>query len=105
MKRFLKITGLLILLVVVALATIPVFFGDQIREAILKEVNKDLEGELSLGEVSLSLLKSFPDLRVDISDVQLRSEIDTSQNLLSCRNLYLDLDVMSVLRKTECGAG
>jgi hypothetical protein len=101
MKRFLKITGLMILVIIGALAAIPAFFGDEIREAILKEVNKDLEGELSMGEVSLSLLKSFPDLRVDISDVKLRSDIDTSQNLLTCSNLYLDLDVMSVLRKTE----
>lgn len=71
MKRILKYLGLLILGVVIALAMVPYLFKDEIIEAIEQYANENINADLNFEDVSLSVLKSFPNASVTIKQASL----------------------------------
>lgn len=101
MKKALRILGILLVLLVALAFLIPYLYQDEIKEYIITEVNKDLKGELTIDHVGLSLIRSFPDLQVDLSGVNLRSDLDSTHPIMKGEHVGLDLDIMSVLRKDE----
>lgn len=71
-KKFLKWTGILLLLIIIALILIPIFFKDQIKELVVDEVNKTLNAELSLGDFDLTFISTFPNMTAVLSETKLQ---------------------------------
>ncbi len=67
-KKFLKILGIVIGLLLVLLITLPFLFQDKIKQAVLDQVNENLNAEVYLADVGLSFIKNFPDASVSITD-------------------------------------
>lgn len=92
MKKFFKKFAiiLLILIGVVLLTTwiITALFEDQVGRRIVKEVNKSIRSELSVGNFDLSIFSTFPNAAVNLRNVVLK---DTKGGVLleagnvSCR--------------------
>lgn len=98
MKRLLKITLGLLGVVLLALIVAPYLFRDRIIEALRQALSARLKAELVLvpSEVSLSLLRSFPDLHVSIGNFGLiGQELFEGDTLLFVKEFSLSLDVKS----------
>jgi len=70
-KKVLKITGIIILLIVVLLFAIPYFFKDQINAKILESINENVDAKVNFADANLSLFKSFPQANVTIEKLSI----------------------------------
>ena len=68
-RRILKWTGITLLLLIALIIIIPIVFKDEIKEMVLKEVNKSLNADVKIGDVDLTFLSTFPNLTVHVTDV------------------------------------
>lgn len=93
LKYFGLAIGLLLLLVIIAVS----FFGDPIARAVVNSLNKNLQTEIRVGEYDLAFLRSFPNVSVNLQDVQVEGS-DGSQLLIAERVACL-LDLGSLFGK------
>lgn len=98
MKKALKIFAIVLVLFIVAIIVTPILFKGKILELAKTEANKQLNAKVDFGDVSLSLIKNFPNFSVDLSELSVvgigEFEGDT---LTSIGNLHFTLDFMSVI--------
>ena len=66
LRKNLKIVGITILFVIVALFAIPYFFKDQIKSKIKQTINESVDAKVSFVDADLSLFKNFPNANVTI---------------------------------------
>ena len=59
----------LVVLVLAAAILVPILFKDRIEQAVKDEVNANLNAQVDWGDWDITLLKSFPDLTVEVTDV------------------------------------
>ena len=102
MKKALKIIGIVIVVIFLLLLILPFAFKGKIIELVKKEANKNLKAKVEFADVSLSLIRNFPNLSVGIEDLSVVGvapfEGDT---LAAMKSLNLTLDIMSVIRGDE----
>jgi len=65
-KKILKITGIIILLLAISLFAIPYFFKDQIKRKITEAINEKVDAKVSFDDADLSFFKSFPLANVSV---------------------------------------
>ena len=70
-SSILKWTGITFLLVLIALIIIPIIFKDDIKKLVIKEANKSLLADLSLGEFDLTFISTFPNMTIKLADMKL----------------------------------
>jgi len=66
MKKFLKWTGISLLVLLLLLIIAPFLFKGKIEAAIKDAANENLNAKVNWGGVSLSLIRNFPNLRITI---------------------------------------
>ena len=69
-KRILLTLVALVVLILAAAILIPVLFKDKIEAAVKKEVNNSINAVVDWGDWDITILKSFPDLTVEIENVK-----------------------------------
>lgn len=69
MKKALKITGIVLLILVLLLAIAPFLFQDQIEKSIKKTVNKNVNAQVEWSSLNLSLLSNFPNAKVGLENL------------------------------------
>ncbi len=69
MKKTLIITGIIVVLLVAALAVVPLLFKDALMEKTKTTINKNVDAEVEFTGFSLSLFRPFPKLTVELRDV------------------------------------
>lgn len=72
LKKTLKWTGISLLVIIVLLIIIPIIFKDEIKEMVIKEVNKSLKAELSVGDFDLTFISTFPNMTIELMDSKLQ---------------------------------
>lgn len=99
MKKFLKITGIVVLILIAAAFLIPILFKKQITELVKKEINKNLTATVDFQDVSLSLFRHFPKVSISLDAL---SVVGTGEfvkdTLLSADNLDASVNIISVIR-------
>jgi len=96
MKKLLIILGILLALFVAAAIIIPIVLHDPIMQMVKEEANKNLDATVDFNDVSLSLIRSFPDLYVGITDLRIVGKGPFAKDtLLLMEKLALDVDIMS----------
>ena len=104
MKKFLKITGLILLILFVTLITAPFLFKDKIRAWVQNDIDKLFNAEIYFSDVGLSFIKNFPDARISISDFGVvGKEPFAGDTLAAGKNFHLVVDIMSVISGEEIG--
>ncbi len=93
-KKGLIWTGAFIGIIMLLLIIIAAFFENQISDRLVKEINKQLKTELTVGEFNLSLLSGFPEASANLHQV----EIDDTQKgtLLEAENLSFRFGLFSL---------
>ena len=102
MKKVLKYSGITLLVVIFLLVAAPFLFKDKLVALIKQEANKSLTAKLEFSDVDLSLLRSFPDLSLQLEKLTIINgapfEGDT---LIAAGSIGITLDVMSVINGSE----
>jgi len=71
MKKFFLGILVLFLLFVGVLVAAPFFFKDQIVDVAKKAINEQINGEADFKDVSLSLIRSFPDFELTLKELKI----------------------------------
>lgn len=69
LKKILKWTGITFLLLIVLMICIPIIFKDDIKKLVLKEVNKSLKADVSIQDIDLTFISTFPAITIELTDV------------------------------------
>jgi uncharacterized protein involved in outer membrane biogenesis/uncharacterized protein YjbJ (UPF0337 family) len=94
--------GLLVVGFVLVLALVPVLFKDRIVAFLNEQIDEQVAADVALGDVSVSLLSTFPRLGVRVHDVKVVNQAPfAGTELFSAGEIVLGLDVMSVIRGEE----
>jgi hypothetical protein len=70
-KKVLKWTGIVLLVVIIALAATPFLFKDKIKAMVVKTINENIDANVAFEDVSLSLFKNFPKANVTIEKLSI----------------------------------
>lgn len=98
MKRFFKILGLIILLLLGAGIALPWVFEDEIVRRAQAEINKNLEAEVAFEDVSLRLLRTFPEFGLQVQDFSITGKDHfAGVELARVGDFELQLNLWSVL--------
>ena len=101
-KKILKITGIIILLLVVSLFAIPYFFKDQIKAKITETINEKVDAKVSFSDADLSLFKSFPQANVSIDQLLIINKAPfEGDTLVSLGELNLKMSIKELFKGKE----
>ena len=71
MKKFLKIFGIIVVILLIALFTAPYLFKDKIEALVLKTINENVDAKVTFEKVDLSLFKNFPKATVSVDKISI----------------------------------
>ncbi|MCZ4695037.1 AsmA family protein [Ancylomarina euxinus] len=106
MKKFLKIFGGIILVLILLLALLPYLFKDQIMDRVKVEMDKAVDAKIEIADVSLSMFKSFPKLFVEIQGISIVGKGEfTNDTLAYVGSLYTAVDLGSAISGKQLNVG
>lgn len=98
LRRILKWTGITFLLLIIALILIPIFFKDEIKEMVIKEVNKSLTATLELDDFDLTFISTFPNLSIQLEGARLIGQGEFKDlKLADIKNVRADVGLWDVI--------
>lgn len=104
MKKALKILGLSVLIILVLLIALPFAFKGQIKDMVKTFINQNVNANVEFSDVSLSLLKSFPQAHVEINDLVITNfEPFKDETLLSTKNIAFTMSIKELFKSAEDG--
>ena len=101
-KKVLKIFGIILVLLIVAIGVTPFLFKDKIKELVIKTINNNLDANVSFADVDISLFKSFPKATVVINDLAIINKAPFEGDTLFYAN---ELDLKMTLTELMKGEG
>lgn len=98
MKKFLKISGSIVLIVLLLLVVTPWFFKDKIAGLVKDELNKQVNANVDFQTARLSLLRSFPNFSLSLKQLSVINQQPFEGDTLAyLGSLTLTVDLMSVI--------
>lgn len=93
-KKILKWTGIVLLVLIIALAATPFLFKNKIKELVMKTINEKVDATVAFEDVSLSLFKSFPKANVTIEKLSIINKAPfAGDTLVYMGQIDLDMSV------------
>ena len=97
MKKFLKISGIFIAVLIVLMMVLPYIFKDKIVEIVKEEINNSVDAKVDFDGFGLTLFRSFPDFSFDIQGMTIIGNDEFEEDtLVAIDNVYIDFDLSSV---------
>ncbi len=102
MKKIMKITGIVFLVVIILLILTPFLFKGKILQIVKDQANQNLNAKVEFDDFNLSIFKSFPALSVELDKLSVVG-IDSfaTDTLVAFNKFYVDLNLMSVVAGDE----
>ena len=82
LKKILKISGIILLVLIIAALALPMIFKDKITNIAKTEINKNLNATVDFKDVNLSLFRHFPRLAVGLEDLKVTGQDDFAKDTL-----------------------
>lgn len=99
MKKFFKITGIVLIVLFAVILVLPFVFQGKIVRIVKEEINKNVNAKVDFKGASLSLIRSFPDFSLRISSLSVVGNPPFENDTLThIERLRVTLDLMSVFR-------
>ena len=99
MKKLLKIAGILLLVLILAIFTLPFVFQGKIMKIAKEQINNSLNARADFDKLSLSLFRSFPNVSVSIKNLYIAGIDDfDGDTLFSVRSFEIVVDLISAIR-------
>jgi hypothetical protein len=112
MVRILKYAIATFILIIIALSIagfiIGRYYQDEVRRLLLNELNKHIETEISVGNVSFSVLRKFPQGSLEFRDVIIKAPEGykfeyvsgiSADTVLTARRLFLQFNIRDIFRQ------
>lgn len=97
-KKILIGISAFIALILVAAIVLPIIYKDKIKSLAVEEINKSLKATVSLGDVSLSLFRNFPNFSFSMEDFTIINHAPFEGDTLAhMGDFRFEIDLMSVL--------
>ncbi|MBC7849264.1 MAG: hypothetical protein H7Y31_05990 [Chitinophagaceae bacterium] len=99
LKKVLKITGIVLLVLIAFLFAAPYLFKSQIVAFVKKQVNQNIEANVDFKDVDISFFRHFPRVAVALDNLHVvgRNQF-ASDTLLSANRIDAAVNIMSVIR-------
>jgi uncharacterized protein involved in outer membrane biogenesis/vacuolar-type H+-ATPase subunit H len=98
MKKFFRIFGISLLILLLLLVITPWMFKDRIAGLVRTEINKQVNASIDFKGASLSLLRSFPDFSLKLNGLSVINKSPFEGDTLAyLGSLGLTVDLMSVI--------
>ncbi|TDU43830.1 AsmA-like protein [Gelidibacter sediminis] len=102
MKKFFKITGITLLILIVLLIALPFVFQSQIKGMVKNFINQNLNANVEFSDVSLSLFRSFPQAHVEVSDLVITNfEPFKDETFATAKNLNFTMSVKELFKTSD----
>jgi hypothetical protein len=97
----LKIVGIFLIGILLALLVAPFIFKDKILAELKSKINQNINAEVEFKDIDVSFFKSFPEVSLSLKDVKVVG-VDTfyQVDLLKAEKLTLDLNITPLFNKT-----
>ncbi|MBQ2435426.1 MAG: AsmA family protein [Bacteroidaceae bacterium] len=97
MKKFAKITGIVLACLLGLLIVVPIAFQGKIKEIVISEGNKMLNAEFGFEDLNISLLRNFPKASVGLEGFWIKGVGDfAADTLASVGDAQVAVNVMSI---------
>ena len=105
LKRSLQIFGSLIILIVIVFIGLAVYVNAHKKELLLSitaELNKNINGSLTVGSMEPTFLKGFPGVSVSLKKVEIRDSLWKvhHHSLLAAKDFDISVNAMALLKGT-----
>ena len=98
MKKALKITGISLLVLIVAAFALPILFKGKILTLVKKGINENVNAKVDFNDLSLSLFRHFPKLSVALENISVTgTESFAKDTLISAKKIDVSLNLLSVM--------
>lgn len=102
MKKVLKITGITFLIILALLVAIPFAFQSQIQDMVKRFINQNINAQVEFSDISLSLIRSFPQAHVSVSDLVITNfEPFKDETFVSAKNITFTMSVKELFKKAS----
>ena len=102
MKKFLKITGIILLIIIIILVASPFVFQSQIKGMVKNFINQNLNANVEFSDVNLSLFKSFPQAHVEVSDLVITNfEPFKDETFVTAKNINFTMSVKELFKSAD----
>ncbi|MBW1294462.1 AsmA family protein [Aquimarina litoralis] len=99
MKKVLKIFGIIILILVIALISIPLLFGGTIKDKIRYLANEHVNAKVDFADVDISLIRSFPKASVIIDELSIINFAPFEGDTLAyAKKISLDMSIKELFK-------
>lgn len=97
MKKFVKITGILLLLVIIVLIALPFVFKGKIEQSIKEIANDNVNAKVEFTGADISLISSFPSIALNINDFSIEGqEVFEGVKLVDVKRIYTTIGFWSL---------
>ncbi|MBO0322805.1 AsmA family protein [Muricauda sp. CAU 1633] len=101
-KKVLKITGITLLVLIALIVALPFFLQSKIEEIIKNKVNNSINATLDFEDADLSLLKSFPNANVGLTNLSLVNKAPfEGDTLFSSSDIELALSIKELFKSAD----
>lgn len=99
LRRTLKITGITLLVLILAAFLIPILFKKQITNLVKSEINKSLTAKVDFADVSLSLFRHFPKISIALDDLSVIGTGEFAKDtLIAAKTFDASVNLISVIK-------
>lgn len=101
-KKVLKITGITLLVLIALIVALPLFLQGKIEEIIKTKVNNSINATLDFEDANLSLLKSFPNANVELTNLSLVNKAPfEGDTLFSSSDIELAMSIKELFKSAD----
>lgn len=102
MKKALKIIGIVLLILVIALIAAPFIFKGQLEDMVKKSINENVNATVAWQDLDLSLFSNFPDAALTIHDFSVINNAPfEGDTLASGKKLKLEMGIMQLFKSGD----
>jgi hypothetical protein len=99
MKKFLKITGIIILTLLLIIIAVPFAFQGKIMKIAKEQINNNLNAKADFEKLSLSLFRSFPNVSVGLKNLYVAGVNEfEGDTLISVNSAEVVVDLISAIK-------
>ncbi|MBX3255945.1 MAG: hypothetical protein KF862_17555 [Chitinophagaceae bacterium] len=102
LKKILKVTGIVLLVLIVLAFALPLLFKGKILSIAKTEINKNVNANVDFSDIDISLFRHFPRVAVGLQDLRVVGIGDFSKDtLIAAKQIDVALNLMSVISGSE----
>ena len=102
LKKVLKISGIVFVVLFVAALSVPYLFKDAIKQKITNALNENLDAKITFKNADLSLLKSFPKATISVEKLAVINKAPfEGDTLVAFQELNLKMSILELFNSDK----